>query len=310
MANKVLLKKSSVAAKVPLTSDLDYGELALNYTDGKLYFKNASNVIKSFTIDDSVVTLAGTQTLTNKTLTSPTLNTPAISGGTINNAVIGGTTPAAITGTTVTSTGTLVSSNSTGDEGGEISLAKPATNTAITTGVTIDVYQNKLRIFETGGTNRGAYIDITSASAGVGSNLLSGGGGGGSGFSDLVEVAQTGITTSTAISSVSATTYRGAKYTIQITNSTAYAMYEFLVMHDGTSVYFPYSSSGYAGDSNGNFQSYFSGDYLHNLATMSIQVGSTFHALNWTISGGNLVFSASCSSGTISVKGAVLLIKA
>lgn len=49
MPNKVLLKKSSVAAKVPLTTDLDYGELALNYTDEKLYFKNASNAIKSFT---------------------------------------------------------------------------------------------------------------------------------------------------------------------------------------------------------------------------------------------------------------------
>jgi hypothetical protein len=73
MANKVLLKKSSTAAKVPLTSDLDYGELALNYTDGKLYYKTASNTIKSFTEDSSVVTLTGTQTLTNKSLTSPTL---------------------------------------------------------------------------------------------------------------------------------------------------------------------------------------------------------------------------------------------
>ena len=73
MANKFLLKKSSTAAKVPLTSDLDYGELALNYTDGKLYYKTASNTIKSFTEDSSVVTLTGTQTLTNKSLTSPTL---------------------------------------------------------------------------------------------------------------------------------------------------------------------------------------------------------------------------------------------
>ena len=56
MANKVLLKKSSIAAKIPLTSDLDYGELALNYTDGKLYFKNASNVIKNF-IQSDLVTL-------------------------------------------------------------------------------------------------------------------------------------------------------------------------------------------------------------------------------------------------------------
>lgn len=48
MANKVLLKKSSVAAKVPLSTDLDYGEVAINYQDGKLYFKDASNNIKSF----------------------------------------------------------------------------------------------------------------------------------------------------------------------------------------------------------------------------------------------------------------------
>ena len=33
MSNKIILKKSSVGAKVPLTSDLDYGELALNYND-------------------------------------------------------------------------------------------------------------------------------------------------------------------------------------------------------------------------------------------------------------------------------------
>ena len=48
MANKIVLKKSSVATKVPLTTDLDYGELALNYADGKLYYKNASNAIQSF----------------------------------------------------------------------------------------------------------------------------------------------------------------------------------------------------------------------------------------------------------------------
>ena len=48
MANKVLLKKSSVTSKIPLTSDLDYGELALNYADGKLYFKNSSNAIQAF----------------------------------------------------------------------------------------------------------------------------------------------------------------------------------------------------------------------------------------------------------------------
>jgi hypothetical protein len=75
MANKVLLKKSSVGARVPVVGDLEYGELAINYTDEKLYFKNSSNVVKSISAVDttSLVTLTGTQTLTNKSLTSPTL---------------------------------------------------------------------------------------------------------------------------------------------------------------------------------------------------------------------------------------------
>lgn len=74
MANRIVLKKSSVAAKVPLTTDLEYGELALNYLDEKLYFKNSSNVVKSFSAVDwtkravkvattANITLSGTQTI-------------------------------------------------------------------------------------------------------------------------------------------------------------------------------------------------------------------------------------------------------
>lgn len=82
MSNKVLLKKSSVLGKIPAEADLDYGELALNYADGLLYFKNSSNQILSFSAGG--VSLTATQTLTNKTLTSPTLNTPSINGGNIS----------------------------------------------------------------------------------------------------------------------------------------------------------------------------------------------------------------------------------
>ncbi len=71
--------------------------------------------------------------------------------------------------------GTFRSVFSSGDEGGEISFSKPQTNTSINTGVTIDVYQNKIRIFETGGTNRGGYYDVTALGAGVATNLLVGG---------------------------------------------------------------------------------------------------------------------------------------
>lgn len=48
MANKVLLKRSSIAGKAPVTSDLDYGELSINYADGVLYYKNSNNNIGSF----------------------------------------------------------------------------------------------------------------------------------------------------------------------------------------------------------------------------------------------------------------------
>lgn len=83
----------------------------------------------------------------------------------------------AITATGNVSGNYLLATNSSGDEGGEILLSKAVTNTTIAgTGVTIDVYQNKLRFFEQGGSARGYYIDITGGGAGVGTNLATGGG--------------------------------------------------------------------------------------------------------------------------------------
>ena len=64
-----------------------------------------------------------------------------------------------------------------GDEGGEILLGKAATNTTLTgSGVTVDVYQNKLRFFEQGGSARGFYLDISTGGGGASTNLASGGG--------------------------------------------------------------------------------------------------------------------------------------
>lgn len=48
MSNKIILKKSSVPGKVPTVSDIDYGELAINYSDGVLYYKKVDNTIQSF----------------------------------------------------------------------------------------------------------------------------------------------------------------------------------------------------------------------------------------------------------------------
>ena len=71
-------------------------------------------------------------------------------------------------------TGTLRALSQGGDEGGELFLDKPITNTTLNGGVTIDIYQNKLRFFETGGAIRGAFIDFSTAGGGISNNLLAG----------------------------------------------------------------------------------------------------------------------------------------
>lgn len=45
MATRIIPKKSTVAAKVPLDTDLEIGEIAINLTDRKLYSKNASGEV-------------------------------------------------------------------------------------------------------------------------------------------------------------------------------------------------------------------------------------------------------------------------
>ena len=43
MSTTVLIKKSAVSGKVPTSGQLSFGEMALNYADGALYYKNTNN---------------------------------------------------------------------------------------------------------------------------------------------------------------------------------------------------------------------------------------------------------------------------
>jgi hypothetical protein len=74
-------------------------------------------------------------------------------------------------GLDVTANQNLKSMYQAGDEGGEINLNVPVTNTSLAVNVTIDVHQNKLRIFEGGGSNRGGYFDISSLAPSAGTDL-------------------------------------------------------------------------------------------------------------------------------------------
>lgn len=62
---KVITKKSTVAGKVPLSSDLDIGELAVNTADKKLYTKHN---------DNNVVTLGTYITLSATAPENPQVN--------------------------------------------------------------------------------------------------------------------------------------------------------------------------------------------------------------------------------------------
>ena len=51
MANSIKIKRSAVAAKVPLTTDLALGELAINTYDGKLYLKKDNGTASIVTVN-------------------------------------------------------------------------------------------------------------------------------------------------------------------------------------------------------------------------------------------------------------------
>ena len=57
----VVIYNSGTTTNVPLAANLAYGELAINYTDGKLFYKNGSGVVVSF---------ASGATISNDTATS------------------------------------------------------------------------------------------------------------------------------------------------------------------------------------------------------------------------------------------------
>ena len=77
MSQTVKLKRSAVPSKVPTTTDLELGELAINTYDGKLYFEKDDGTA-------SIVSVANTSDLATKqdTLVSGT-NIKTINGNTL-----------------------------------------------------------------------------------------------------------------------------------------------------------------------------------------------------------------------------------
>jgi hypothetical protein len=160
MANTIIrLKNSGASGNTPGT--LQPGELAINYADGKLYYGNQTNNAVLF---DAITEPAGL----NQELQ---FNDSGVFGSSAKLKFDS-------TNSELSVNAKISVTASSGEEGGEIFLARPQSNTTLNGGVTIDVYRNRIRFFEQGGSARGAYIDLTQANTGADSNLLTGGAGG------------------------------------------------------------------------------------------------------------------------------------
>ncbi len=172
MANTVIaLKKSATPSSVP--TNLANGELAINYADGKLYYRAANGTIAS--ISGNEPNYFGTVNANNTLVVADTPGDIFTIAAGKNIDIVGDAINDKLTvklTDDVAVPGLLSVTASSGDEGGEIRLANAVTNSLLAGPVNIDIYQNQLRFFVAGGDARGAFINLAATSAGVGTDLL------------------------------------------------------------------------------------------------------------------------------------------
>jgi hypothetical protein len=211
MSNQIILKKSSVTGKVPQTYDLEYGEVALNYADGKLYFKDSNNSISNI----------GKNADTANSLQTPRLI--SISGDATGSVSFDGSSDVDIA-LTVNSTSTTYSISAELAIGGvDIRLTGSDTttdNVSIVGGAGITVER----------------IDDSTISI----NSLS------PTSTDFIDLTDTVLNT---IDSFNKNVYRTAKYLVQAVNGTEVHCTEVLITHNNTDVFITEYATMYSGNS-------------------------------------------------------------
>ena len=139
MANKIILKKSSVSAKVPLSADLDIGELAVNLVDQKLYSKKADGtvVLVGSGIGGTVTSVGGTGTVNGISLSG----TVTTSGNlTLGGALTGVNLTSQVTGTLPVANGGTGVTTSTGTGNVVLSTSPTVAGITINDGYTEEVF--------------------------------------------------------------------------------------------------------------------------------------------------------------------------
>lgn len=259
MSTKVLLKKSSVLGKIPLTTDLSYGELALNYADGKLYFKDSANNIKSFdsapqlslndlTDVDTVSTppVAGNVLKWNGSVWAPAIDSTAGGSGTDADTLDGYDSSYFLNYNNLTNKPTLFSGNynDLSNKPTIPTLTSQLTNdsgfitSAALSGYATESYVNTQLSSKQDTLVSGTNIKTINGQSLLGSGNISISGGGASltygDFSD--NTVQAPSLSPIVLDSYSLTTYRSGKYIVQAVGTTIHTL-EVMITHDDTSVY-------------------------------------------------------------------------
>ena len=236
MATKVLLKKSSVADKVPVTDDLEYGELALNYADGKLFFKDSTNTIRSFTTSSGTVQISngGTGATTRADAINNLLPTQSAAAGfylttdgtDVSWAEIAGGSSSSVTYDSFTGDGS--------ETVFELSVTPPSENAVF---VSINGVLQDPSTYSVTGTSlsfstapeSGDNIDTRTISS-------SGGGGGDSPtIADFEDLTTTDV--DQTVDSFLKSEYRSSKYLIQAISGSDVHCTEVLLTHNDTDVF-------------------------------------------------------------------------
>lgn len=200
MANRVIIKRSNQTGQIPDYVTLAYGELALNYTDGGLYYRDNNDEIKDLASKGSwSLTISDTQTVTDGSSITIT-GAGATEVVNIDNNITISSTDTTYETFTSTTSGLVPTPNEVGNTK---YLNQDGTWSLPTDNNFTDEYKNKIDLIQ-----------------------------------ETTKSISTSGTTPVAIMLFDVTQYRGAKIVIQAWENTTSSSYitELLLTHDGTNI--------------------------------------------------------------------------
>jgi hypothetical protein len=218
----IQLRKSGTTGNSP--SSLNYGELALNWADGKLYYKNGTG-IKSIYNQKTFSTINSNNTLILAGSYSDTLSIIAGNNITIDtdatyNKITINSTGSSNTNTTFILTG---SDSSTGSLSNNGTLAFSSNN-----GILSTIVGSNVRISTPQDIQSNASPTFSSITSNGSINI---------GTTNIVSITSNTLTTvstsQVTVDSFPISIYRSAKYFVQMISGTNYHIIELNVIHDG-----------------------------------------------------------------------------